>query len=170
REAGWAEQDLEASRAEVLAAFRGGVRRETSETVRGRAGDYADSTVGLNVGRGAALAAIDELGARLDAGGSGRISDSPRRGAVDRMDTVVQIVAGADTQDARVALYEAALKHLQDAPPPDASDAEIADARAALSSALAARRAANAALAAAKPSPSLPGYPSLPLLYASLAR
>ena len=170
REAGWAEQDLEASRAEVLAAFRGGVRRETTETVRGRAGNYADSTVGLNVGRGAALAAIDEMGARLGADGSGRITNSPRRAAVDRMDTVIQIVAGADTQEARIAVYEAALKRLKDAPVPDASESEIADAQAALSSALAARHAANAALAAATPSPNLPGYPFLPQLYASLRR
>ena len=170
REAGWARQDLEASRAEVLAAFRGGVRRETVETLRGRAGDYADSTVGLDVGRGAALSAIDELGARLDASGEGRVTNSPRRAAVDRVDTVVQIVAGAETQAAREAIYEAALKRLKDAPPPDASAAEIADAEASLAAALAARRAGGLALAAARPSPNLPGYPLLPRLYASLAR
>jgi hypothetical protein len=170
REANWAEQDLEASRDEVLAAFRGGVRRETVETLRGRAGDYSDSTVGLNVGRGAALAAIDEMGSRLDAGGTGRVSDSPRRAAVDRVDSVVQIVAGAETQDARRLVYEAALKRLKDAPAPDASEAELADAQAALSSALAARRAASAAVTAASPAPNLPGYPLLPRLYASLVR
>jgi hypothetical protein len=170
REAGWAQQDLEASRAEVLAAFRGGVRRETTETLRGRAGDYADSTVGLNVGLGAALAAISDMGSRLDSSGGGRVSDSPHRAAVDKVDTVVQIVAGAQTQDARIATYEKALAALKDAAAPDASDAEIADAEAALSSALAARRAANAALMAAKPSPNLPGYPALPQLYASLRR
>ncbi|HXT02473.1 MAG TPA: hypothetical protein VN915_17500 [Elusimicrobiota bacterium] len=170
REESWAAQDQEASRAEVLAAFRGGVRRETDETVRGRAGDYMDSSVGLDVGRGAALAAIDELGARLDASGTARLSSSPRRAAVDRVDQVVQVVAGADTQDARLAVYEAALKRLQAAPPPAASDAEVADAEAALTAALAARRAANAAVAAASPAPNLPGCPVLPQLYAALSR
>ncbi len=170
REAGWATQDLEESRAEVLAAFRGGVRRETVETVRGRAGDYADSSVGLDVGRGAALSAIDELGARLDAGGAARVGSAPRRAAVDRVDSVVQIVAGADVQDARRQVYEAALERLKDVPPPAASDAEIASAEAALASALAARRAVGAAVRSASPAPNLPGYPVLPQLYAALRR
>lgn len=170
REEKWAAQDQEASRAEVLAAFRGGVRREIDETVRGRAGDYLDSSVGLDVGRGAALSAIDELGSRLDASGNARLSNSPRRAAVDQVDQVVQVVAGADTQDARLAVYEAALKRLREAPPPAASDSEIADAEAALAASLAARRAANAAVAAASPVPNLPGYPVAPQLYAALLR
>ncbi|MBI3564005.1 MAG: hypothetical protein HY079_02275 [Elusimicrobia bacterium] len=168
REAGWAAQDQEASRAEVLAAFRGGVRRETVETVRGRAGDYADSSVGLDVGRGAALAAIDELGSRLDASGRAAVGAAPRRAAVDRVDAVVQIVAGADVQDARRSVYEAALQRLKDVPPPAATDADVASAEAALQSALASRRAAGAAIAAASPLPNLPGYPALPKLFAAL--
>ena len=170
REEKWAVQDQEASRAEVLAAFRGGVRREVDETVRGRAGDYMDSSVGLDVGRGAALSAIDELGTRLDASGGARFSSSPRRAAVDQVDTIVQVVAGADTQDARLVVYAAALKRLQAAPPPAATDSEIADAEAALAASLAARRAANAAVAAASPAPNLPGYPVMPQLFASLLR
>ncbi len=170
REDKWAAQDQEASRAEVLAAFRGGVRRETDETVRGRAGDYTDATLGLDVGSGAALAAIDELGARLDANGGAHLSSTPEQAAVDRVDAVVQVVAGADTQDARLLVYEAALKRLRSAPPPAATDSEVADAEAALSASLAARRAANAAVAAASPVPNLPGYPVLPQLYASLLR
>jgi hypothetical protein len=168
REARWASEDLEASRDEILAAFQGGVRRETVETVRGRAGDYADSTVRLEVGRGASLAAIDQLGARLDPSGAASVSDAPRRAAVDRVDQVVGIVAGADTQDARRRVYEAALKRLADAPVPEASDAEIASASAALKAALAARRAVSAAVAAVSPAPNLPGYPVAPALFARL--
>jgi hypothetical protein len=170
REEKWAAQDQEASRNEVLAAFRGGVRRETDETMRGRAGAYLDTTVGLDVGRGAALAAIDELGARLDANGRARLTNSPARAAVDRVDAVVQVVAGADTQDARRMIYAAALTRLRDAGPPAATDAEIADAEAALAAALAARRGVDAAIAAASPLPNLPGYPVLPQLFAALFR
>jgi hypothetical protein len=170
REAGWASQDLEESRAEVLAAFRGGVRHETVETVRGRAGDYADSSVGLDVGRGAALTAIDELGARLDAGGRASVGSAPRRAAVDRVDSVVQIVAGADVQDARRQVYEAALARLKEVPPPAATDAEVADAEASLAAALAARSAAGEAVRSASPAPNLPGYPALPQLFAALRR
>ena len=170
REEKWAIQDQEASRAEVLVAFRGGVRRETDEMVRGRAGDYMDSSVGLDVGRGAALSAIDELGSRLNADGTARLSSAPRRAAVDRVDQVVQVVAGADTQDARLAVYESALKRLKAEPPPAATDSEIADAEAALAASLAARRAANAAVAASAPTPNLPGYPVIPRLFAALSR
>lgn len=168
REAGWAQQDLEASRAEVLAAFRGGVRRETVETVRGRAGDYADSVVGLDVGRGAALSAVADLGARLDASGRASVGLAPRQDAVDRVDSVVQIVAGADVQDARLRLYQAALERLKQAPPPAATDADVASAEASLQAALAARRAAGEAVAAAAPTPNLPGYPAAPQLFAAL--
>ncbi len=77
----------------------------------------------------------------------------------------MQVVAGADTQDARLVVYEAALKRLQAAPPPAATDSEVADAEVALTAALAARRAANAAIAAAALTPNLPGYPVMPQLY-----
>ncbi|MEQ1919523.1 MAG: hypothetical protein ABL955_10000, partial [Elusimicrobiota bacterium] len=40
REARWAQEDRESARNEALAAFRGGARRDTLETVRGRAGNY----------------------------------------------------------------------------------------------------------------------------------
>jgi hypothetical protein len=169
REEKWAAQDQEASRAEILAAFRGGVRRETDETVRGRAGDYVDSSVGLDVGRGAALAAIDQFGSRLGADGTARLTASPGQAAVDRVDSTVTVVAGADTQDARLLVYAAALKRLQEAPPPAATDAEISDAEAALTAALAARRAADAALVAVQPVPNLPGFPVMPRLFASLS-
>ncbi|MDE2491362.1 MAG: hypothetical protein KGM24_10970, partial [Elusimicrobia bacterium] len=168
REARWAGEDLEADRNEILAAFQGGVTRRVSLTVRGRAGDYGDSTISVDVGRGAALAAVDDLGARLDASGSAESSQAPGQAAVDRVDSVVSIVAGAQTEDARRAIYEKALKDLAAAPAPAVSDAEIADAQAALDAAIAARRAADAAVASVSPSPSLPGYSAAKALFAAV--
>ena len=59
---------------------------------------------------------------------------------------------------------------IAEAPAPAATDAEVADAEAALSAALAARGAAAAAVKSASPAPNLPGYPALPQLFAALRR
>jgi len=147
REVRWAQEDREAARAEALAAFRGGARRETLETVRGRAGGYAESYTRTETGRAAFLAALAELG--LDGGADGgMVSADPRRAATDRVVLNYLLELGAEGQDARLRLYEEELKKLDARPAvkTDAFDVELAAARAALSTALAARRAAEEAV------------------------
>lgn len=166
REARWAQEDREASRAEALSAFRGGARRETLETVRGRAGSYAESYVRSETGRAAFLAALAELG--LGAGeDGGTLSADPRRAATDRVVMSYLLELGAEGQDARLRLYEEELKKLEARPEAkaDAFDADIAAAQASLSAALAARRAAEQALADLVPN--MPGESSLVMRLAS---
>ncbi len=152
REARWAQEDREASRADALASFRGGARRETFETVRGRAGNYAEAYARGETGRAAFLAALAELGLAADEDG-GSLSADPRRAAVDRVVMNYMIELGAEGQDARLRLYEVELKKLDAKGPAAAGDPSLdaAKAEAALSAALAARRAADEALKAVTP-------------------
>ncbi|MDP3544356.1 MAG: hypothetical protein Q8T11_17975 [Elusimicrobiota bacterium] len=147
REARWAQEEREASRAEALSAFRGGARREILETVRGRAGTYAEAYTRSESGRAAFLAALAELGLGAGAGG-GTLSADPRRAATDRVVLSFLLELGAEGQDARLRLYEEELRKLEARPEAksDAFDADLAAAEASLSAALAARRAAEAAV------------------------
>ncbi|UPT72636.1 MAG: hypothetical protein M0D55_11805 [Elusimicrobiota bacterium] len=149
REVRWAAEDREAARADALAAFRGGARRETLESVRGRAGNYDEAWARTETGRAAYLAALAELGLGHGADG-GSLSADPRRGAVDRVVMAVLLELGAEGQDARLRVYEEELRRLA-AKPAAASDDGVAAAEAALQAALAARRAAREAVLAAAP-------------------
>lgn len=160
RELRWAREDRDASRDGILAAFRGGVRRESLELVRGRGGLYADPSVSSESGRQAVLDALRELGTDGGADGRGTLSAEPRRGAVDRVTVAVEVTLGAATQDARLRAYEEALRRLAEPGAPDAPEAELAAAETALEAALAARAAASRALDYAAPSPRLPGAPT----------
>ena len=167
REARWALEDREASRAEALAAFRGGARRETLETVRGRAGAYAESYARTETGRAAFLAALEELGLGGGAAG-GRIAADPRRSATDRVVMNYLLELGAEGQEGRLRLYEEELRKLEARPAAKngAFDADLAAAQASLSAALAARRAADAALKSV--APNFPGESPLARRLASL--
>lgn len=168
REERWAKEDREAERDAILSAFRGGVRRETVETVRGREGTYAEPGVATATGRSAVEAELLELGARAGFDGRASVSADPRRGAVDRVTVGVQITLGAESHEERVKVYAEALKRLREANSPSIPDAEIATAEAELSAALAARRAAAEAFDAVSPKPSLPGFPAAPKLFFAL--
>lgn len=154
REARWAQEDRDASRAEALAAFRGGARRETLETVRGRAGNYAESYTATGTGRAAFLAALEELGLGGNASG-GTLSADPRRAATDRVVLNYMLELGAEGQESRLRLYEEELKKLLARPEAKSFDAEVLSAEAALNAALAARRAAEAAVKSL--APNIPG-------------
>ncbi|PIR18847.1 MAG: hypothetical protein COV48_05250, partial [Elusimicrobia bacterium CG11_big_fil_rev_8_21_14_0_20_64_6] len=147
REARWALEDREAARAEALAAFRGGARRDVLETVRGRAGNYAEAYTRAATGRAAFLAALAELGLGAGADG-GSLSADPRRAATDRVVMNYLLELGAEGQDARLRLYESELKKLDARSSESAPSFGVAKAEAALSAALAARRAADAAVKA----------------------
>ncbi|MCM2303095.1 MAG: hypothetical protein NDJ72_00215 [Elusimicrobia bacterium] len=166
REARWAQEDREAARAEALSAFRGGARREVLETVRGRAGNYAEAYTRTETGRAAFLAALAELGLGAGAGG-GTISADPRRAATDRVVLSFLLELGAEGQDARLRLYEEELRKLEARPEAKSDfDAEVAAAEASLSAALAARRAAEEAVKSL--TVNMPGESPLALRLASL--
>ena len=169
REVRWATEDRDASRDGILAAFRGGVRRESLEVTRGRGGLYANPVVSAESGRQAVLDALRDLGAAAGPYGRATVTADPRRGAVDRVTVAVEVTLGAATQEARLKAYEEALKRLVAATSPEADDAELAAAEAALSAALAARAAGSRALDAVSPAPRLPGK-GLTLSTLALAR
>ncbi len=171
REVRWAREDRDASRDGILASFRGGVRRESLEVVRGRGGLYADSTVTAVSGRQAVLDALAELGSQAGADGRGTLAADPRRGAVERVTVAVEVTLGAAAQDARLRAYEEALRRLAATPVAEGDDdAAVAAAEAALAAALAARAAAARALDAAAPSPRLPGHAPALLALTALRR
>ena len=125
----------------------GGAKRETLETMRGRAGNYAEAFTRTETGRAAFLAALAELGLGANADG-GSLSADPRRSAVDRVVMAYLLELGAEGQDARLKVYEEELRKLEARPAPQSGDADVLAAQAQLSAAIAARRAAEEALKA----------------------
>jgi hypothetical protein len=172
REVGWAKEDLEDARGQIMGSFQGSVRRSFVEQVRGRAGEYAETKVDHQVGRVAVEATLNQIGDHTGADGNGALSAAPDSIGVDTVQIAVQVGLGAAQQEQRKKVYQEYLKKLQaqPAPPPTPDyDRLIAQAELALAQSEEARLALRAAADASLPRAGLPGFPVVPRLYAMAA-
>ncbi len=172
REVGWAKEDMEDARGQILGSFQGSVRRSFVEAVRGRAGEYAETKVDHQTGRLAVENTLNAIGNQTDSSGDGAVAARPDGLGVDTVKVAVQVGLGAAQQAQRRKIYAEYLKKVQDRklePPPADELEQIARAELALVQSEEARLALRAAADAATPKASLPGFPLAPRLYAMAA-
>lgn len=168
REIGWAKEDLEDARGQIIGSFQGSVRRSFVEQVRGRAGEYVETKVDHQTGRLAVETTLGQIGDATSPEGSGSLTAAPDHIAVDAVQVSVQVGLGAAQQDQRKKLYEDYLKKMDSRKPPSQQpdyDKLIAQAELALAQSQEARLALRAAADAATPKANLPGFPLIPRLY-----